>query len=304
MNMRMLVTGGAGFIGSNLVDLLVEKGHDVVVVDNLHTGAKENIREFKKDIELIHKDCGDVTSEEVDEIDGIFHMGIYSSSPMYWEDPSLVGEAVNDFLHMLDLAREKNVKMVWASSSSIYNGNPTPWREDMPIYVKDYYTEARYSMERLAKLHYDWHGTETIALRFFSVYGPKEKAKGRYANLVSQFLWKMQEGDTPVIYGDGTQTRDFTYVDDVTEAILAAFNAEIEHDIFNVGTGECYSLNKLVEILNEILETDITPKYVENPIKGYVQETLTDTTKAKKELGFEASIGLREGIGKLVDEGE
>jgi len=239
-------------------------------------------------------------SEDIGEMDGIFHLGIYSSSPMYREDPSLVGKAVNDFLNMLKIAGEKNIKMVWASSSSIYNGNPTPWKEDMPIYVKDYYTEARYCMERLAKLHYDWHGTKTIGIRFFSVYGPKEEAKEKYANLVSQFLWCMKKGKSPVLYGDGTQKRDFIHVKDITRGLLLALDSRIEYDILNLGTGKSYSLNKLVEIINEIQDTEITPAYVENTIKGYIFETLADASKSKKVLNFKATINLKEGIKKLV----
>lgn len=296
--MKFLVTGGAGFIGSHLVELLLKKGNDVVVVDNLHTGSRENLKAVEDKIEFINKSCGEITS--IEDIDGIFHLGIYSSSPMYRVDPSLVGKTVNDFLNMLRLAGEKNVKVVWASTSSIYNGNPPPWKEDMPIYVKDYYTEARYCMERLASLHHEWYGTETIGMRFFSVYGKKEEAKGKYANLVSQFLWQMKEGKSPALYGDGTQRRDLIYVNDVTRGILSAFNSKINHDIFNVGTGKSYSLNELVEIINEVLGTEIRPAYVENPIKGYIHETLADTSKAKKLLKFEATIGLKEGIKKLI----
>ena len=190
---KILVTGGAGFIGSNLVELLLKKGNDVVVVDNLHTGSLENLKEFKNKVEFINKSCGEITLEDIGEIDGIFHIGIYSSSPMYKEDRSLVGKAINDFLNILELARRENCKLVFASSSSIYNGNPVPWREDMDIKVTDFYTEARYAMERLADLYHQLHGVESIGLRFFSVYGPKERYKGKYANLVSQFLWAMKK---------------------------------------------------------------------------------------------------------------
>ena len=170
----------------------------------------------------------------------------------------------------------------------------------MPIFVKDYYAEARYYMERLAALHYQWHHTKSIGLRLFSVYGPKEKAKGEYANLVSQFLWWMQKGESPVLYGDGEQRRDFIYVDDVLNGFLLAFNADINYALLNVGTGVSYSLNELVDILNDVLKTDISPVYTENVIKGYVHETLADTAKAKEVLGFESSISLKEGIQLLV----
>ena len=296
--MKFLVTGGAGFIGSNLVERLVENNR-VVVVDNLHTGSLENLKEFE--IEFINKSCGEITLEDIGEIDGIFHIGIYSSSPMYKEDRSLVGKAINDFLNILELARRENCKIVFASSSSIYNGNPVPWREDMDIKVTDFYTEARYAMERLADLYHQLHGVEWIGLRFFSVYGPRERYKGKYANLVSQFLWAMKKNETPVIYGDGEQRRDFIYVKDVVNACVLAMNSD-KIGIFNVGTGKDYSLNELIDILNNALGKDIEPKYVENPIKNYVQNTKADTEKAKKELGFEYKYSLKEGIEKLLSE--
>ena len=296
--MKVLVTGGAGFIGSNLVELLITKGYTVTVCDNLHTGSRENVKGL--DITFIEKSCGDLSAAEIGDIEGIFHLGIYSSSPMYKKNPSLIGKAVNDFLHMLTLANKLHVKMVWASTSSLYNGNPTPWREDMPIFVKDYYAEARYYMERLAALHYQWYNTKSIGLRLFSVYGPKEKSKGEYANLVSQFLWWMQKGESPILYGDGEQRRDFIYVDDVLNGFLLAFNAGIDYDIINVGTGVSYSLNELVDILNDLLKTDIPPMYTENVIKGYVHETLADTTKAKEVFGIEPTTSLKEGIHVLI----
>jgi len=297
---KFLVTGGAGFIGSNLVEKLVEN-NDIVVVDNLHTGSLENLKEFKNKVEFINKSCGEITLEDIEEIDGIFHIGIYSSSPMYKEDRSLVGKAINDFLNILELARRENCKIVFASSSSIYNGNPIPWREDMEIKVTDFYTEARYSMERLADLYHQLYGIESIGLRFFSVYGPKEKYKGKYANLVSQFLWAMEKDEIPVIYGDGEQRRDLTYVKDIVDACILAMKSD-KIGAFNVGTGKDYSLNELIDILNNVLGKDIKPKYIENPIKNYVQNTRADTEKAKKELEFEHKYSLKEGIEKLISE--
>ncbi len=139
-----------------------------------------------------------------------------------------------------------------------------------------------------------------IGLRYFSVYGPHEKSKGKYANLVSQFLWAMMEGKQPVIYGDGAQTRDFTYVEDVVRANLLAMKSDVNFGIYNVGTGKTYTLNQLVGILNQKLGILLSPQYVENKIKNYVQATLADTAKAKKELGFEAKISLEEGIDRLI----
>ena len=299
---KYLVTGGAGFIGCHLVEELIKKGNGITIVDNLHSGSKANIKNYTKDIDFIKKDVENIVQSEVKDIDGIFHLGIYSSSPMYKENPSLLGKAINDFINMLKLSQELNIKMVWASTSSIYNGNPVPWKEDMDILVKDYYTEARYSMERLAKLHYDWYETKSIGLRFFSVYGPNERSKGRYANLISQFLWDMKEDTSPIIYGNVEQSRDFIYVDDVVKGLLKAFNSNIKNEIYNIGTGISYSLNEVVEIINNILDISITPTYLNNPIKGYVKDTLADISKSKEELGFEAKVGLKEGINFLLNE--
>ena len=195
-------------------------------------------------------------------------------------------------------------KVVYASSSSIYNGNKVPFREDMPIYVTDYYTECRYAIERLAKLYNILHGVKSVGLRFFSIYGPKEKFKGKYANIISQFLWAMLKDEPPVIFGDGTQTRDFTHVYDVVDALLLAWKRDFECEIFNVGTGVAHSFNEIVEILNRILGKNIRPIYKPNPIKNYVYHTLADTTKAERQLGFKAKIPLEEGIRSLIKEAE
>ncbi|RLG72185.1 MAG: nucleoside-diphosphate sugar epimerase [Methanobacteriota archaeon] len=299
--MKLLVTGGAGFIGSNLVESLVEDGEEVVVLDSLHTGSLENLSGVRNRVRVVVSRCSEVLGlEGLEHLDGVYHLGIPSSSPMYKENRLLVGDSVNEFIKILELVRREDCKLVFASSSSIYNGNPTPWREDMPIYVKDFYTEARYTMERLASLYHDFYGIKAVGLRFFSVYGPKEEYKGRYANLVSQFLWCMLRGEKPIIFGDGNQTRDFIYVDDVVKACKLAMKSGVEQGVFNVGTGKSYSLNQLVKILKEMLKVDLEPEYVENPIKNYVYHTLADVSKAKQMLGFQARYSLEEGIKKIL----
>jgi len=295
-----LVTGGAGFIGSHLVEELIKKGNHVIIVDNLHTGSKENIKEYIKDIEFIKKDVKDIVKNDIKGIDGIFHLGIYSSSPMYKENPSFLGNSIDGFLNIQKLSQTANVKMIWASTSSVYNGNPTPWSEDMNIYVKDYYTEARYLMERLSYLHNEWYETMSIGLRFFSVYGPNEKSKGRYANLVSQFLWDIQEDRSPIVYGNGKQSRDLIYVEDVTRGLVKAFNSKVTYGIYNIGTGISYSLNEVIRLITDILDKSANPIYLKNPIKGYVKDTLADTSKSKKELGFEAKVELSKGIKNII----
>ncbi len=295
--MDVLVTGGCGFIGSNLVERLVRERHSVTVFDNLHTGSLKNIEGL--DVKFFNEPYNKL-GELVPHLDVVFHLGIPSSSPMYKRDPRLVGEAIKDAVEIFEFARDKGCKIVYASSSSIYNGNETPYKEDMPIHVTDYYTECRYAIERLAKLYNILYSVKSVGLRLFSIYGPKEEHKGTYANIVSQFLWSIKKNESPIIFGDGTQTRDFTYVSDAVEAFILAWKKDFECEIFNVGTGIAYSFNQVVEIINKILGKNLKPIYKPNPIKNYVEKTLADTTKAERLLGFKAKVTLEKGLKSLI----
>ncbi len=297
--MGVLVTGGCGFIGSNLVERLVKEGYNVTVFDNLSTGNTANIEGLN--VKFYNRTYDHLGSLNLD-FDVIFHLGIPSSSPMYKRNPQLVGLAINDAIKIFEYAKMKGSKVVYASSSSIYNGNKPPYREDMPIHVTDYYTECRYAIERIAKLYNILYGVKSVGLRFFSVYGPKETYKGPYANIVSQFLWLMLKDEPPIIYGDGSQTRDFIHVADVVEALMLSMKKDFECEIFNVGTGVAHSFNDVVDLLNEALNKNIKPIYKPNPIKNYVYHTLADTSKAERVLGFKAKITLKEGIDQLIRE--
>lgn len=296
--MSTLVTGGAGFIGSNLVEELLAAGEDVVVLDNMHTGSPENLKGLDGSLRLIQGSCNDLLGMNLHP-ETIYHLGIPSSSPMYKSNPYLVGEAINGFIAVFDLAKKSGSRVVYASSSSLYNGILPPHREDMTIRVTDYYTEARFAMERIAELYQLLYSVDSVGMRFFSVYGPKEMAKKQYANMVTQFLWEMQDKKTPVIFGDGLQTRDFTFVKDVTRALQLAMKSDY-HGIVNVGTGKAYTFNQAVEVLNACMGLDIKPQYVPNPIKNYVQHTLSDTAKSEKVLGFKARYNLADGVKELL----
>lgn len=289
--MKYLVTGGAGFIGSNLVKRLLGDGHEVVVVDNLSTGNVDNL---PKDCTFFVGSYNRILHLLPTDLDGIYHLGIPSSTPLYRESRLWITQAIEDFIFILEFARGRNLKIVFASSSSVYNGNPTPWSEDMPILVTDFYAEVRYFLERLSSLYHDFYGIKVIGLRLFSVYGIGEEFKGSFANLVTQIVWALRDGEKFVIYGDGAQTRDLTYVEDVVDAFLLAMASDVENAFFNIGTGVNYTLNWVVGRFGVRVE------YVPNPLRNYVDCTLADTSKARKVLGFEAKYSLEKGVQCLL----
>ncbi|MFH2106155.1 MAG: NAD-dependent epimerase/dehydratase family protein [Candidatus Micrarchaeota archaeon] len=299
--MKILVTGGAGFIGSNITERLVKEGHEVTVADNLHTGNKENLKNIEGKIKIIQCNAGDFQKHTNERFDVIVHNGTYSSTPMYKKDPLLTAKVIEEFIKILEYAKENKARIVWAATSSVYSGQKPPHREDMEVKITDFYTEGRYEMERLAQLYHILYGVKSIGLRYFSVYGPHEKSKKQYANLISQFMWDLQNNAQPVVYGDGSQTRDFTYVDDIVEANMLAIKSDIEFGIYNAGTGKSITIKEMIKLLNQKMNKNIEAKYIENPIKNYVQDTLADTSKAERELGFKYKIGLEEGIERLIE---
>ncbi len=286
-----LVTGGAGFIGSNLARRLLREGHKVLVIDDLSTGSLDNIP----------KGASFIRGAKIKNIynykmfDGIFHLGAPSSTPMYREDRSLVGKAISDFVLILEYAKRNNIKLVYASSSSVYNNCLIPYKEEMNLFPTDFYTEVRICWERLARVFYEQYNVKSIGLRLFAVYGPHEEAKKTYANLISQMLWAKLKDETFEIYGKGEQRRDETFVSDVVEAFVKAMNSDIDCDVFNIGTGINYSIN---DIANRI---GVEIKYVPVPFNNYVEITLADTLKAEKVLGFKSKVALEEGLKRLKD---
>ncbi|MFH1393767.1 MAG: NAD-dependent epimerase/dehydratase family protein [Candidatus Micrarchaeota archaeon] len=298
--MKILVTGALGFIGSNITERLVKEGHEVTALDNYMTGSDENIAAVKDRVRVVKAEAGEVASLG-EKYDVILHQGVYSSSPMYKENRHLTAKALDEMVSILEYAKDNETKVVFASSSSLYNKNPPPHREDMQIQITDFYTEARYAMERVSNLYHQLYGVKVIGLRYFSVYGPHEGSKGKYANLITQFLWSLQKNEAPVIFGDGQQTRDFTYVDDVVEANMLAMKSGKASGIYNVGTGSATSINDMLMLLKSKTGKDLEPTYIENKIKNYVAHTQADTTLAESELGFRARVSLDEGIGKLVE---
>lgn len=298
------MTGGAGFIGSNIVWRLVSEGHEVTVLDDMSLGNQKNLPSDSP-VRLV---CGDVrdrgTMESAfDGIDGVFYDAARSSSPMFVPDPR-EGVEVNlmGFMNALEAARKLDVPIVYASTSSLYSRCEPPHREGMQVVPGSFYEYSFLAREGAARLYNELYGVRAVGLRYFSVYGPREEYKGKYANNISQFAWEMINGRRPVIYGDGNQTRDFVFVEDVVEANMLAMAAaeRVGGEVFNVGTGVETTFNRVVEILGEELGKIIKPVYVENPIKNYVMRTLADTSKSEARLGFRARVSLREGIRKTI----
>jgi UDP-glucose 4-epimerase len=299
--MKAVVTGGFGFIGSHLVDRLVRSGCEVHVLDNMHTGRVENLR-LSRDRAILHRGpSSNISVIGVKAADVIFHLGMYSSSPMYREDPGLVAKVVEDAVAICEYARREGSKLVVASTSSIYNGNGIPWKEGMPIWVTDYYCEARYAVERMAELYSRLHGVDCTVLRLFSVYGDREEGKGRYANTLTQFLWSAMRGERPLLYGDGTQSRDLVYVQDAVDAFLRAGEKCDGFEVYNVGTGVRTSFNDMLKLIGSKLLREVQPRYVRMDLSNYVMHTQADTEKAERELGFRPSVDVERGVELLVE---
>jgi len=304
---NILVTGGCGFIGSNLVKALEKQGNKVWIIDDLSTGNEENLadcdipedRKIYRNLFSGFELAREKQKFKSNPLDLIYHLGIPSSSPIYKEQHSKTASAIGEFIYILDYCVKHKTPLVYASSSSIYNGHDLPHTENLKPYPLDYYTEARYSMERLAEMYSQLYDLPSIGLRFFSVYGPREKAKGDYANVITQMILKKKF----TIYGNGTQTRDFTHVNDVVRAlILAGKEVKLPGDlIYNVGTGRETSFTEVAEMIQKLTPLEIDYKKV-NPLKNYVAKTCANTSSARLALGFEAKVTLEEGLEMQVRE--
>ena len=297
---NFLITGGAGFIGSNLAERLIRDGHKVTIIDNLMTGSENNIPAGTKYLGQsfsINQIWNIPIDKEAGVFDGIFHLGVPSSTPMYRTNRYYLPLSMLEYTNLMEYAKAYKIRVVYASTSSIYNGCALPSNESMAILPTDFYTELRYYFERLARVYHDFYGVKSIGLRFYGVYGPREYYKHKYANMVTQLLWAAQKGEVFEIYGDGEQKRDFTYVSDVVDALILAMYSTIECDIFNVGTGTTHTINEVIKLIGTKI------KYVPVPIKNYVMETFADTTKARDSLGFSAQISLKKGLRLMQKEG-
>jgi nucleoside-diphosphate-sugar epimerase len=305
--MKYLVTGGAGFIGSNLVRKLLEMEEDVRILDNFATGKRENILPLINNPHLTVIE-GDLRSfhivrTAVKGVDYILHQGALPSVPRSINDPITTNDVnILGTLNILEAAKEFGVKrVVCASSSSIYGNSETlPKVETMPVNPMSPYALTKYAQERYCQIYYNLYGLETVALRYFNVFGPNQDPTSQYSAVIPKFIKLMSEDKEPVIYGDGTQSRDFTYVDNVVYANLLACNAEkAVGEVINVACGKSYTLLELVKMINEILGKNIKPRFApERP--GDVKHSWAGIDKAKELLCYGVKVDFKKGLANIV----
>ncbi|GAG55595.1 unnamed protein product, partial [marine sediment metagenome] len=267
--MKYLVTGGAGFIGSNIVKKLLENGEKVRVLDNFATGKRENLFPSRdsKNFKLYEGDLRSfhIVRNAVKGVDYILHQGALPSVPRSINDPITTNDVnILGTLNILEAAKEFGVKrVVYASSSSVYgNSEKLPKIEDMPVAPLSPYAISKYTAERYCQIYYKIYGLETICLRYFNIFGLGQDPTSQYSAVIPKFVKLMKEDKQPVIYGDGTQSRDFTYVDNVVEAnLLACIAKNVAGEVFNIACGKRYTVLQLAEIINKILVKNIDPVF-------------------------------------------
>ena len=287
---RVLVTGGSGFIGSNLALELEKQGDDVTIIDSLHSGSTENTKEFKG--KVIKADLSKKFGINED-FDAIYHEAAITD-PRYHDDREVMNSNVEGFKNILQFAIKKNAKLVYASSASMYGNGPVPMKEDQKKELLSAYAKSKLIIDKIAEEYFD--KMHIIGLRYFNVFGPREHFKGRPASMIYHLGQQMKSGKRPRIFKWGEQKRDHIYIKDIVKATIMAAKAK-KSCICNVGTGIATDFNELVKILNEVLGTSLQPEYFDNPYKGtYQNNTQADTSKAKKYMGFEAEWKLKDGI--------
>jgi nucleoside-diphosphate-sugar epimerase len=299
-----LVTGGAGFIGSHLTEELVRRGDQVRVVDNLITGKRRNL-DHVLGVEFLEGDLANmsVCVRAVQGVDYVLHQAAIPSVPRSVKDPVTSNRAnVDASLNLLVAARDAGVKrLVYAGSSSAYGNTPTlPKREDMPSNPLSPYALQKLVAEQYCQMFTQLYGLETVTTRYFNVFGPRQDPGSPYSGVISLFATAILEGRRPTIYGDGEQTRDFTFVANVVDGVLRACEAPgTAGEVINVATGNRISLNNLLKTMNKIAGTNIEPVYDE-PRAGDVKDSQADITKAKTLLGYEPTAPLETGLEKTL----
>ncbi len=309
--MRYLVTGGAGFIGSNLASALLAAGHDVRVFDNFLTGKRENLaglaQDYRDAFELVEGDLRDLAAvrRAVDRADYVLHQGALPSVPRSVADPVLTNEInVGGTLNVLVAARDAGVRrVVYAASSSAYGDTPAlPKRESMTPNPKSPYAAQKLAGEQYMRIFHELYGLETVSLRYFNVFGPRQDPASTYAAVIPRFATAVLAGEAPMVYGDGLQTRDFTYIDNVVRANLLACEAPGEAcgKVVNIACGERISLLDILGVLYGLAGRRVAPRF--DPARaGDVRDSLADISLARELLGYEPSVPFSEGLSRTLD---
>jgi nucleoside-diphosphate-sugar epimerase len=299
-----LVTGGAGFIGSHLVEELVRRGETVRVVDSLITGRRQNLAHLPA-VEFLEGDLADVevARRAVAGVDYVLHQAAIPSVPRSVQDPITSNRAnIDASLNVLVAARDAGVKrLVYAGSSSAYGDTPTlPKVETMPTAPLSPYALQKLVVEQYARMFTDLYGLETVTIRYFNVFGPRQDPSSPYSGVISLFISALCDGRQPTIYGDGEHTRDFTYVANVVDGVLRACHAPgASGEVINVATGGRISLNHLFRTVRELVGARLEPKYAP-PRAGDVRDSQADISKATRLLGYAPTVTFEEGLHRTV----
>jgi len=304
---KVLVTGGAGFIGSNLAGALIDQGAKVVVIDNLITGFRENLEEINGDFDFVEGDLNDPGSlgKALEGVEIVFHEAALPSVPRSVADPAETHEScVNGTFDLLMRSRENGVKrVVYAASSSAYGDQETlPKVETMAPDPLSPYAAAKLVGEYYCSVFNNVYGLETLSLRYFNVFGPRQNPSSQYSGVISRFIDALMKNERPTIYGDGEQTRDFTYIENVIDAnIKAAQTSKGLGRTANVANGERVSLNELLDVMKQVTGNPNVEAVYEEERRGDVKHSQADNTRAREWLGYEKLVGLEEGIKKTID---
>jgi nucleoside-diphosphate-sugar epimerase len=304
--MHYLVTGGGGFIGSNIVHELVKRGDKVRVIDNFSTGRKINLEGLEGRVDIIDGDIRDfwTVMEAVGGVDIILHQAALPSVPRSVNNP-LTSNTVNvdGTLNLLEAARRSKIKrFVIASSSSVYGDTPElPKHEGMALNPLSPYAVTKLANEKYCQVFYQLYGLETVCLRYFNIFGPRQDPDSQYAAVIPKFIFALQAGKKPVVFGDGEQSRDFTYVANAVEANLkAAVSDKAPGNVYNVACGGQFTLNTLLDMLRDIIGVDTEAVY-DPPRKGDILHSFADIRRAEKDLGYDPKTDFKEGLKKTVD---
>ncbi len=301
-----LVTGGAGFIGSNIVERLVQLGKRVRILDNFSTGKRDNIVAFQDEVEVIEGDIADlsVCKKAVSEVEYVMHQAALPSVPRSIRDPIASNRSnVVGTLNLLQAAKEAGVKrFVYASSSSVYGDSEVlPKVETMTPAPVSPYAVSKLAGEHYCRVFYELFGLETVSLRYFNVFGPRQDPTSQYAAVVPKFATALLRGEAPRIYGDGEQTRDFTHIRNVIDANLAGTEApNCAGGVFNIACGSRITVNRLAELLSDYLNVKVASVHVDRR-PGDVRHSLADIDAARRDLGFEARTSVEEGLKRYCE---